>query len=123
MNQEVVSAKKEFTAYSFWTLNFPEELKQTLLKTIAKGSSRPTDKVHLPIRSGSLTQPPALIVLSAKNEERLHERVRQLQTWVQAGTSGTLLLNLCLTGKPIDNKRFSSKTMDCGSVGYTSIND
>ena len=50
MNQEVVGTKKEFTAYPFWTLNFPEELKLILLKAITKSSNRPTDKIHLPIR-------------------------------------------------------------------------
>lgn len=50
MNQEVVGTKEDFTAYSFWTLNFPEELKLTLLKAIANSSNRSTDKIHLPIR-------------------------------------------------------------------------
>ena len=45
-----MGTKKEFTAYPFWTLNFPEELKLILLKAITKSSNRPTDKIHLPIR-------------------------------------------------------------------------
>src|SRR5262249_6240354 len=34
--------------------------------------------------SASLLQQPALIVLSAKNEERLSEKVRQLLTWIES---------------------------------------
>lgn len=50
MNREVAADKPEFTAYPFWTLSLPESLKQDLLKSIARATNRPVDKVHLPVR-------------------------------------------------------------------------
>ncbi len=50
LNQEAVTTMPGFTAYPFWTLDLPEELKQTWLRAIARGSNRPIEKIHLPVR-------------------------------------------------------------------------
>lgn len=49
MDQEAVAGKAELTAYPYWTLGLPEEIKQELLKLIAKAGNRSIDKVHLPV--------------------------------------------------------------------------
>lgn len=50
MNLEAVVSQPEFTAYPFWTLGLPGDLKQDLLKALAKATNRPLAKVHLPVQ-------------------------------------------------------------------------
>jgi len=49
LDQGAVATRKEFHAYPFWTLDLPEELKQVLLRSIAKANNRSIEKVSLPM--------------------------------------------------------------------------
>ena len=48
---EAITSGSDLTAYPFWVLSFPEDLKKSLRQAIAKASNRPENKVYLPIQA------------------------------------------------------------------------